>query len=102
MWENLPFFRVDMAGLRKYCTGGCGRLGSIGITEAYTRSIACHLLGTLVACSVESISCIRFVYKNALILSVGNFPQLGRRLVWLKKEIFILKKSCLFCFFSQE
>ena len=30
MWENmekLPFFRADMAGLEKYCTGGYGRIG---------------------------------------------------------------------------
>ena len=30
MWkflEKLPFFRADMAGLGKYCTGGYGRIG---------------------------------------------------------------------------
>ena len=25
--EKLPFFRVDTAGLGKYCTGGYGRIG---------------------------------------------------------------------------
>ena len=30
MWnllEKQPFFRADMAGLGKYCTGGYGRIG---------------------------------------------------------------------------
>ena len=30
MWKNMekrPFFRADMAGLGKYCTGGYGRIG---------------------------------------------------------------------------
>ena len=30
MWkflEKRPFFRADMAGLGKYCTGGYGRIG---------------------------------------------------------------------------
>ena len=26
-WEKRPFFRADMAGLGKCCTGGYGRIG---------------------------------------------------------------------------
>ena len=27
IWKNQLFFRADMAGLGKYCTGGYGRIG---------------------------------------------------------------------------
>ena len=26
-WKKRPFFRADLAGLGKYCTGGFGRIG---------------------------------------------------------------------------
>ena len=26
-WKKLPFFQTDLAGLRKYYTGGFGRIG---------------------------------------------------------------------------
>ena len=36
MWkfsEKRPFFRADMAGLGKYCTGGYGRIGVSTVWE---------------------------------------------------------------------
>ena len=27
IWKNRPFFRANMAGLEKYCTGGYGQIG---------------------------------------------------------------------------
>ena len=29
-----PFFRADMAGLGKYCTGGCGRIGVYRVKDS--------------------------------------------------------------------
>ena len=36
MWKNMekrPFFRADIAGLGKYCTGGYGRIGVYRVKE---------------------------------------------------------------------
>ena len=34
--ENRPFFRADMAGLGKYCTGGYGRIGVYRVKMSVT------------------------------------------------------------------
>ena len=42
MWnflEKRPFFRADLAGLGKYCTGGFGRIGVHRVKEQCSVSI---------------------------------------------------------------
>ena len=54
--EKRPFFRADMAGLGKYCTGGYGRIGVYRVNhgeegryktgESRVQNLLCHPLKT--------------------------------------------------------
>ena len=77
-WKKLPFFRADMAGLGKYCTGGYGR---IGVYRVKVRSLinVKHLFNaTVESHHATNIIIMEFVINTVYVKIISSVSEKSR------------------------